>query len=628
MAGGFEMEEQNIFLLRADQYQQDPGKWFVDPQVDISGLDNGDHPIRLIGSRGSGKTMILRSIAAKPIGESITECSTSTPSRLRIYIRPDNQLMGGMTGWGLEKDVWKTASNELMLLRIFEEATKKINDWLKTRDLISLCFDYDNFCFSENGKELSLWIRQAQHKLYKWARCPSDKPPVVMAALGSLASLLKSLNHHYPGFPQHLAVSVYFDEQEIYREHQQIIINDWIKNPPEGWVFHVAHRRYLDYVTKTSTTEIIDKSNDFREIDLDAPLVDSSEDAKFYRRRFYRKLILNEIRNIEGNEIEDDTFSPNDFLPSYTKAELATKLREEKYANDAWKRLTENAAKIAKKDPNEVVIEGNAIKDDRRWVLWPMMVARRKNDNFDKNQIENLIHNYLTGAILQIYFEAKGRVSMHYYAGFNALCSIVLSNVREFILILKLAIEYEIQGEEGKSLLDVIRSGLSSENQYKAVMARSKQFNKVVAISAAERGHAIEQALNNWFLFFTTVQRLPTLPYNEPNHITCTDSVDKQNQAWATIEAGEKHGAFIFSLPSKQRTSTKANQLDIRLHPLLAAKHCLAYAKRNTMSLSFENIVTITTTADPKVINSIASTTNGKQKNTKYQLTLFGGEQS
>jgi hypothetical protein len=70
---GYDMRENAVFLLRADQYQQDPSDWFVLPAVDITPLNSGSHPIRLIGSRGSGKTMILRSIAGKPLGESIQD---------------------------------------------------------------------------------------------------------------------------------------------------------------------------------------------------------------------------------------------------------------------------------------------------------------------------------------------------------------------------------------------------------------------------------------------------------------------------------------------------------------------------------------------------------------------------
>lgn len=614
------MNEHNIFLLRADQYQQDPSDWFVMPEVDITCLDSGSHPIRLIGSRGSGKTMILRSLAGQPLGESTIDKSKLAQNRLRIYIRPDNQLMGGMTGWGLEQPVWRAASIELILLRIFEEAAIKINNWLEKNEMPHLRINSHQFCFDEKGEDLSNWIRIRQHHLYVWARCPNDKPPIVLATLSSLSSLLKSLEIHINDFPKNIAVSVYIDEQETYLKYQQIIINDWIKNPPVGWVFHVAHRRYLKYVIETSTDEIIDQSNDFRILDLDEPLVSSSKGSSKVREKFYTRILFNEVKELDGFDIKLEDFSPNKLL--LKELNIAQNLRDDKSAQEAWRRLTETSAKFSGVESQVAISEGNKIDDAKWWAAWPIIVARGRIDDRDIFRDRNFLHNHLNGAFLQIYFESKGKAPMHFYSGFSALCSIVLSNVREFILIIKQAIELERQNDESNTMLSLLKQGISATSQYKAVMSRSKHFNNVVAISAAERGYAIEQALNNWFLFFSVTQLLPNLPYNEPNHISCSTSIDETNKAWITIEAGEKHGAFIYSPPSKQRENTKNNQIDIRIHPLLVAKHYLSYAKRNTPLLDFDTISLITKATSNDEIRTIAQK-GMKPLSSRYQKTLF-----
>lgn len=618
------MNKKAVFLLRADQYQEDPSDWFVMPEVDITSLNSGSHPIRLIGSRGSGKTMILRSIAGKPLGESIPDNSPQAVNRLRIYIRPDNQLMGAMSGWGIDQTIWKAASVELMLLRIFEEATNKVNFWLEKRDMPRLLIDANNFCFNQNGEDLATWIRVKQHALYKWARSPEGNAPIEVAALSSLAALIKSLELFVDEFPKNISVSVYFDEQETYLRYQQVIINDWIKNPPEGWVFHVAHRRYLEYVRDTSTDEVIDESNDFRKIDLDFPLVSSQSDSRSIRENFYTKIIQNEVGHFDSLDINPQEFSPHQLLPKAKSPLLAENLRKSTPAKEAWKRLTEEAAKMVGRDPKKAIKNGDLIDDDRFWVLWPILVAREKTEDLDQLKT-NYIHNYFNGALLQIYFEAKGRAPMEYYSGFSALCSIVLSNVREFILILQQAIEYEHQEDGKRELTDILKNGISTTNQYKAVMMRSKHFNNVVAISAARHGHDIEKALLNWLTFFSCYQRLPTLPYNEPNHIICSNSINRQSQAWEIIESGEKHGAFIFTLSSKQRENTKPNQIDIRIHPLLSAKHCLSYAKRNTPSLTFDQIAMVTTASDINDVIKFVEQQNQqtRKSNLPYQGTLF-----
>ena len=608
---GSKMNDQELFCLRADQYKNDPSKWFVMPKVDTRSLNSGDHPIRLIGSRGSGKTMLLRSIAGKPFGETIPDNSLNATKRLRIYIRPDNNLMGSMQGWGLDDVFWITVSTELMLFRIFEEAVKKINYWLAERGFPPLYFNENTFSFDENGEELSSWIKIKTHLLCKWARVPIGFPPIEIATMKSLATLITSLESYIEEFPKDFRVSVYFDEQESYLEYQQIIINDWIKNPPEGWVFHVAHRRYLDYVVKTSTDEIIDKSNDFMEIDMDLPLVDSHPDSKRIRESFYERVIINEIKQIglPVDQFDSEDFKPKDLLPS-GKMNHATTLRNDNYTKQAWRRRVQIASEAInhkkKQEIQELIQKGNSVSDDRIWVLWPVLVARRKFDQIDQIDLNNFIHNYLNGAILQLYFEAKGRAPMDYYSGFSTLCSIVLSNVREFFLILQNAIEYEYQYHERKDIVDVLKNNIAISSQYKAVIERSKRFNDVVAISAAERGVNIDSALFNWFTFFSNCQRFPTLPYNEPNHINCSDSIDKSNSAWKTIKAGEKHGAFIFTPSSKQKGHTKDAQRDIRIHPLLGIKYFLSYSKRNTPSLTFEQISLITEATDIEEVKKIA----------------------
>ena len=592
------------------------------PEVDITCLNSGSHPIRLIGSRGSGKTMILRSIAGKPLGQSIPDNSPQAVNRLRIYIRPDNQLMGAMCGWGIDQAIWKAASVELMLLRIFEEATNKVNFWLEKRDMPRLLIDADNFCFSHDGEDLANWIRVKQHALYKWARSPEGNPPIEVAALSSLAALIKAIELFVDEFPKKISVSVYFDEQETYLRYQQVIINDWIKNPPEGWVFHVAHRRYLDYVRDTSTDEVIDESNDFRKIDLDLPLVSSQTNSNRIREKFYTKIIQNEVSHWDSLGIDVQEFSPHQLLPN-ARSLLAENLRKNTPAKEAWRRLTEKAAKMVGCDHREAIKEGESLEDDRFWVLWPILIAREKDKSLDELN-GTYIHNHFNGALLQIYFEAKGRAPMEYYSGFSALCSIVLSNVREFILILQQGIEFEHQEDGKRELVDILKNGISTTNQYRAVIMRSKHFNNVVAISAREHGHDIEKALSNWLTFFSCYQRLTTLPYNEPNHIICSDSIKKQTQAWQIIESGEKHGAFIFTLPSKQRENTKSNQIDIRIHPLLSATHYLSYAKRNTPSLTFDQIAMITTASDISDVKKIVEANQQKKKSNLYfQGTLF-----
>ena len=307
-------------------------------------------------------------------------------------------------------------------------------------------------------------------------------------------------------------------------------------------------------------------------------------------------------------------------MPRSHRGEHATELRKNTSAKEAWKRLVERASKLIGYDSRKVIKEGNSLNDDRLWLLWPIIVARGKKEEINYIINEDYFHNHLNGAILQIYFESKGRAPMNYYSGFDALCSIVLSNVREFILILQQAIEYEHQDDLEKELFDIIGSGISTTNQFRAVMARSKYFNNVVAISAAERGHAIEKALYNWLTFFSLYQRLPALPYNEPNHIICSDSIDKSSPAWGTITAAEKHGAFIFSLSSKQRENTKDNQIDIRIHPLLAAKYYLSYAKRNTPHLDFKTISLITNTND---VNQVKELVKEKEGGYNKQPSLF-----
>lgn len=615
-----------FFILRADQYQSNPSKWFVHPPVDVPSLDYGAHSIRLIGSRGSGKTMLLRSIAEKPFGESLMGTSLEAKNRIRVYIRPDNQLMNSFKGWGISSEVWSVASQELILLRIFRELSHKINAWIKERDNnYFLKINTKSFSFDKEGHCLEDWIRTSLHNLYKWSRSPNNSPPISIATLDSLQSLLSTLPYYYSDFPESFTVSVYIDELEIYQNYQQEQINDWIKNPPLGWVFHVAHRWYLDYTRNTSSNERIEESNDYKIIDLDKPLLSSEKEGKRLRKEFYSKIIMNEVHSHRNN---DEVKVSTTLLPSIKLQTVCENLRKERRALEAWKRLIKKAYKESnhKTDVNALIKEGEKINDSRWWAFWPVLIARNITlviNDTQKKANRELLANFLLGSVLQIYIETNGRVPLLAYTGFDRICSIALSNVREFMLIIKEAIENERLALGEDNDFAIISKGISPESQAKAIQNRSKNFSSFVSISAHKLGFDIQQALDNWYAYLRNVQSLSTLPYNEPNHCVLNNIAEKESAAWKTLQTAKRHGGFIFEKPTKLKQDRKDGQLDIRLHPLICVWKCLSYRKRNSPPLTFSEIKTITDAKNLEEIQLFFINKHAKKEHPNNQPDFF-----
>lgn len=598
-----------FFKLRADQYRDDPVKWFVKPPIDIASLDYGDHSIRLIGSRGCGKTMLLRSIAEQEIGASLTGTCTDANSRIRVYIRPDNQLINSLRGWDVPLKLWESIALELMLLRILREICSKVSKWaLKHGYTETLYLDESKFSFSDNGTNIDEWLRIKLHMLYKWVRTPDVNSPLELniAALDNLATLVSTLTKRYANFPTNYSISIYIDELEIYPEYQQKLINDWIKNPSLGWVFHVAHRRYFAPTHHTSSLETIEASNDYRLIDLDEPLMDASVEGKKKREDFYREIIQKEI-TIYGDDINIEA---NNLLPKITLEDTCILMRETHRASEAWGRLVKKACQVSRteKDLNKILLQGQAIEDARWWAMWPALIASNKTeliDSTDSKRAKDWLGNKLLGSLLQIYIESNEKLAPLVYSGFSRICSIVLSNIREFMLIIRQAIENELVAKDTNLEINIIKTGISYESQAKAILTRSENFSLFVSISANKFGFNIQQALDNWYFFLRNVQSIPSLPYNEPNHIVCDTSIKQDTNGWQIIEAGQNHGAFIVESATKIKKHDRVEGYKtIKLHPLLCAWKYLSYRNRNSPTLNWADIESITMAPSTEIVRA------------------------
>ena len=228
-----------LLANRAEEYGHDVWEHFVIPLFyeDIDLL--GARKARIIrGGRGCGKTMLLRYLSHQSqFSQKRDFIPCESLNNIGIYWRSDTSFSAGLKGWGIEEEVWKSAFEHALTLKISREILAALiniassnYEGINSETLESINFDqlaiFDEECCG-NVYEICEALKNKNNYLQTWVNNPKTMEfPRFLPPSNFLSELIAVIQTNIEPLSESIFY-IYIDEYENLQLYQQRVINTW-----------------------------------------------------------------------------------------------------------------------------------------------------------------------------------------------------------------------------------------------------------------------------------------------------------------------------------------------------------------------------------------------------------------
>jgi hypothetical protein len=429
---------------------------------------------RIVGGRGSGKTMLLRYLSHHSMfSPNREEIPHEALRHIGLYWKVDTHFANLLTERGVPEDVWSSAFEHFLALSLASDAVSCLKN---VAESAYAAFSLDNFSdvilrtprdfvdsFSLPLRDLAADLQRHIRCFQTWANNPrTTSPPVFLPGRSFLAALVTEICETIPAF-SHSSFFAYIDEYENLREYQQEIMNTYLKHSEPPLIFNIATKRNGMTTVRTTGSESITNIADYRTHDLDSYLSDAQFELFAAEILFLRFATMAKAVNvpIEVKILRDPSKLSLRMEPSYRAKVIGAARRifpgltESEMASHAistptMKRQLTTAIATALKSKNSDIDPLLFVDDSvaQATFIVPALLHRRaltprdvlaEFQSLQRGEINkftgktNWIHNNFVGCFLQAYVPF-GR-TCPFYAGFNAFVSLSRANLRHFLEI-------------------------------------------------------------------------------------------------------------------------------------------------------------------------------------------------
>ncbi|EGG34819.1 conserved domain protein [Paenibacillus sp. HGF5] len=321
------MESKAIFATRAEELGNRVFDYFAMPAESFYTRLLNNKAAVLVGGRGTGKTMLLKSMAFKykVINKSVNQSQIfwSTDHYLGCYIRADTNIVSGFKGRGIDEESWNALFAHYFNLRALQEVVKTVitiidKNIINEIDMEELVQRYVNLLGQNTTKiktikDMYQNIQFNMDELVRYINNPKKREVPELTNNGTLIfECCQTLSEH-KSF-QNKTWYILIDEYENLNQEQQKIINTLIKANQPPVIFKIAMRPGGWWTQETLTpSENLEKIADFDMINYQTDF--SNEDYEdLIIKAFKKSLILNKIENIDFQDIRNllPEMSPED----------------------------------------------------------------------------------------------------------------------------------------------------------------------------------------------------------------------------------------------------------------------------------------------------------------------------
>ncbi|MNB63276.1 hypothetical protein D3C75_96990 [compost metagenome] len=531
------MEGKALFATRAEELGNRVFDYFAMPAESFYTRLLNNKAAVLVGGRGTGKTMLLKSLAFeyKVIQKNEEEAllTWNKDNYLGCYVRADTNIVSSFRGRGIEEDLWGQLFAHYFNYRVLQQIVRTLKIAIEKQvinedELVPFFERYFEVVGISNIidsglNDIEKHVRRSLDSLVRYINNPKrvDMPELmnngtlIFECCNSLLEVKRIREKTW---------FILIDEYENLNEDQQRIINTLIKANQPPIIFKIAMRPGGWWTQETLTkSENLENIADFDMINYQTDFNDSDYE-ELIRKAFEKSLINNNITDPYFQDVENllPELSPEDearevFKKSRMPADFIKEIEKAIYLNT-------NDEILQKELKEKLVLIDDPLRTRFHLVLIdrgqkPIEILKQIN-NQPKKYSEAYRHNKV-GTLFLFCREYKKRKT---YCGFNSYVLLSSKIMRNFVSLFSRA--WEISVDQGFTVSDP--KAFTCESQTDAAYDVSR--GKVFEINAYPSGPNMSSFTNYLGRIFEQLNKDPKQSQPERNHFAIIGDVSNDTR--------------------------------------------------------------------------------------------------
>lgn len=604
---------------RAEEYDSDIwGKFFIPPYYSTLNIKKSTKSIYFVGKRGCGKTMLLKYLDYhSQFSRNRSEIPQEEIEHIGVYLRMDTHFCNSMKFRGKTSEFWLNLFDQYMGIIISLEIINSLlviansnylffnKDNLKDIDLSFLSGYERNFPHSLSELKKYLIVKRNSINNYISNIEVLDQHESFLSGKVFVDSLIEALKSNE--LLEKINFYLYLDEVENVTDYQRIYLNTLLKHSKRPFIVNFTSK-VISESNATMGREYINATHDYDLYNLDK-ILSNKEEKTFFAEVYLgntdlsnhikNSSILNDITDeskLEYRKSESYQSSINEIVrvkfPSLTLAEIA---RQSLDNERITKILLEQISKAFKNKSINYDINDffNNFKEfPALLIISPILLNRRSYDlqkiinlfegyksknKVIVNQVDDLIHNNLFSAILELYRPYK--LGCPLYSGFETFLTMSNNNLRHFLILCLKTIEISDLLFDNTDIFSIDTQVKASFSASESLIKETRTFGKL--------GESLRIFTLRLGTLFQTLQSSPTLSEPEQNQFTINSGTEilSEEDNFFISEALKNH-ILIENIETKTKSINKFDLIDYQINPIYAPYFNISYRKKRKIELS------------------------------------------
>lgn len=620
-----------LMPTRAEEISNDFYNYFVKPSESFYRKLLINKATVLVGGRGTGKTMLLKSLALE-YKKQRSDYFTSFVNEKYIgcYIRADIKIVNNFSGRGISDDEWDAIFAHYFNLITTQQIFFAIRTISQKIDLNEKCLGdiVDRYIAITNDNDIEKTIDgvlksiiKALDRLVMFMNNPKVVSAPILINNGYLfTSICETLSQHKEFDKKTWFIMV--DEYENLPIGKQKIINTLIKANQPPVIFKIAMKPGGWWTRETAaSTESLDISADYELIDYQSDVTD---------KEFVDLAVEISKNNLAKNGITDENYldvrnllvelSPEDealdiYKKSKRKPEFENRVIKivESFTEDMVDRSKYISALIIKEEPLRTRLHLVLLEKEKEKYT-PEDIYIEKTGNTDK--YKEWYKHYRIGTLYLFCSEYGVRKK---YTGFDTFIDLSSKIMRSYICILSKTLEFS----QDNGFTAEAPKPFDFNDQNKAVYNISQK--KVFEIETyASLGPMLYSFANYLGRIFEKLNKDTQQKQPERNHFSIVGSVDSDTSKYLS-------GALLYSVlqedPANKLRSGEIRDKDYLLNRIYSPYYNISYRKMHKLDLAVEDLRTLFSANDEEKKSTLSRLTKALLKDdisSHGQTSFFG----
>lgn len=563
------MDPEDIFSdYRSEWIVNDFDDRFVEPPYYHRLL--GPRPTFLIGGRGTGKTIALRSLhfSNKP---------PSGPARYGIYIKAFKNRVLAFSGSHLPEEQWTRAFEHYMNLLCCQELAQLCRTVFDEGPLqgdeqkaVELLCVYLSIRPPRSFSELHDLLRREIARLNRYIVAPSiETAPPLSIGEEAVVEFAKDI-HSLLNIETPLYVCI--DEWENLSEGQQAAMNVWIKNCAWPISYKVGVRQ--NGIKTRSTGGPGDPLSS--PADYSDETISGDEYEPFCIRVAERRLSLAQSAGL--------LVSPSlaSFLPQLSRTKEAELLGAASIIQNRVNELESNGCRqqatwLIERPPDEAYVAIH-LSDRTQESLEEIISDAVK----DPSKWRQKVGNYGYASLFTITKGRKGQTIRKIYAGQTTFRKLSGGNVRYLLELLDEVVRVHFRDSTASSDSDSIQP-TAMEQTIAATAVAKRHLNQIPGLT--NEGLRLARLVRSLGTAFHALLREPVISAPEQTSFVLTGTAEDVNSAKELLDEGCAILALVVERTTKKTHVTETQEDEYRLHALLCPHFAISYRRKRRIMI-------------------------------------------